>query len=131
MLISYSFLATRIYLNIDVVEVVYNIYVNGVIMKLDPSASLDTKSCLYTPLTLGSASTNINVTVVVVGQPRSGRKRQNFGDWSFQLNEILTFGSGGNSGSNSKSANDATTFRLSFLPITAAVLLLVTLASFW
>jgi hypothetical protein len=68
---------------------VYDIYVNGIIMPPDSSSFLDTQSCAYTPLTLSGSTTNINVTVVVVGQPMSGRKRQNFNDWSFQLNEVL------------------------------------------
>jgi hypothetical protein len=87
-LISYSFLATRIYLNIDVVEVVYDVYVNSKLMPLDTGTFLDTLSCTYTPLTLSGDSSNINVTVVVVGQPKNGR-RQNSDNWSFQLNEIL------------------------------------------
>jgi hypothetical protein len=135
--------ASRIYLNIDIVSVEYDIFVNNVILPPSSKNSAGSQSCNYLPLAL-STTTNINVTVVVVGELQSGgRKRQNSDNWSFQLNEILTFNSGGTSRTDSSAtadpsatagqqpSNGAAAFTVSTRLQIIVVVLLVAFGSFW
>jgi hypothetical protein len=77
-----------VYLNIDIVSVEYAIYVNDVIMPPGSNAA-GKQSCDYVPLVLSGSTTNINVTVVVIGQREGADRKRQAGDWSFQLNEVL------------------------------------------
>ncbi|EKM79986.1 hypothetical protein AGABI1DRAFT_106297, partial [Agaricus bisporus var. burnettii JB137-S8] len=134
--------ASRIYLNVDVVSVVYDVYVNGLLTAPDSDTFLETTSCTYSQLSL-IATTNINVTVVVVGVGARNGKRQISDDWSFQLNEIIAIGSEEdsdlNSGSNSDSgpssgsgsvSEAAANFKVTWFQTITAILL-VAFGCFW
>lgn len=84
-------------------NVIYDVYVNGVVKTLTTDSFGVLESCTYKQLDLGSAVTNINVTVVVIGIPRSGR-RQLDDSWSFQLNEVLAMTSATSPNSSTASA---------------------------
>ncbi|KAJ3576239.1 hypothetical protein NP233_g573 [Leucocoprinus birnbaumii] len=80
--------ANQLYLNLDCLNTAYNVYVNGVVQTFTVDRFDVVESCTYKQINLGINTVNINVTVVVLGIPTSGR-RQLDNNWSFQLNEVL------------------------------------------
>ncbi|KXN89502.1 hypothetical protein AN958_05664 [Leucoagaricus sp. SymC.cos] len=83
--------AARIFLNLDCLNVVYDVYVNGRVDTLVSDQFDVTESCSYKELSLVGVTTNINVTVVVIGLPVNGKRQSP--NWEFQLNEILVIDS--------------------------------------
>jgi hypothetical protein len=64
------------------------VYVDGQRRTFDDFDSSET--CSYKQLPPGISSTNVNVTVVVIGVLVNGRRQtSSVFDWSFQLNEVL------------------------------------------
>ncbi|KAF9450162.1 hypothetical protein P691DRAFT_496554 [Macrolepiota fuliginosa MF-IS2] len=120
--------ATRIWLNVDCLNVEYDVYINGQRTSFTSDISQITEVCVYKEAPLGISTKNVNITVVVIGMPLSGiTKRQN--TWSFQLNEVMAVDSSSSASSTSAvtplqtTANGATGLEANWFPGVAAVLL--------